>query len=156
MLLHDKKVSYVHLARHRGTRIWWNNETLQFTGVFLSKPKAESLEQSPWGVLKTGARHDMLKHFRSPSIHGLLGRFWKCCWRCRRPGSQVFQEQCNTGRHRDGMVCEGRIWQQFDCCHLCGRTSHSEARGSYLKEKKVVIYEYLFFFLQQPYKKREI
>lgn len=73
----------------------------------------------------------------SPSIRGLLGRFWRCCWRCRLPGSLVCREWHSTGHHRDGMVCGGRTWQRFCSRHPCGQASLSEGRGSYLKEEEV-------------------
>lgn len=103
-------------------------------------------------LLETGAGHNRLKHLSSPSIHGLLGRFWRCCWRCRLPGSQVCQEQCSTGRHRVEMVCGGRIWQEFDCCHPC----LSEGRGSYLKKRKINKLAVGFILFNKYQKKREI
>lgn len=74
---------------------------------------------------------------RSPSIRGLLGRFLRCCWTSRLPGSQARWEQCSTGRRQDGMVCEGRTWQQLDGCHPHRRIDLSVGPRSYLKAKKV-------------------
>lgn len=121
MLLLVEKGSWVNLTSHCGSTIWWNSETRAVTGVSF-KPKSRDMSQQA-------------EASGSPSSHGLLGMFWRCCWRCRLPGSQVCREWCSTGHHRDGMVCGERIWQQFDCCHPCGQTGLSEGRGSYLTGK---------------------
>lgn len=151
------------LAKKLVVWIWLDLMALEFGEImthfqsevfFLFKTKTVSREQQAWGSFKRQTGHNRLKNLSSPSIHGSLGRFWRSCWRCRLPGSQVCQEWCSTGRHRDGTVSGGRISQQFDWRHPCVQSSLSEGRGSYLSKRKV--HKLVVVFLLHTQSRREM